>query len=169
MHISSLLTEKKKNNLIIKSTYWLLQKYKPLWLIRISDQSIRNNLIEWLKFINAWFVVISQWEENILVSKNIAIVNWVDDSMLSWFDFVVSDDNIEKISDYLWVWIAPIIIRDNHLSNILKEFNPMKNEWNAYFYDEKNHWSITYSVIRYIENYKFPFDNKNLIKNVISI
>jgi hypothetical protein len=45
----------------------------------------------------------------------------------------------------------------------------MKNEGNSFYYEESNHWSIFYSIVRYMENYKFPFDNKNLIKNVLAV
>ena len=43
----------------------------------------------------------------------------------------------------------------------------MRSEWNAYFYDESNKWSIFSSIVKYMENYTFPFDNKNLVKNVV--
>jgi hypothetical protein len=26
-----------------------------------------------------------------------------------------------------------------------------------------------YAIIRYLENYKFPYDNRNLVKNVVSL
>jgi hypothetical protein len=81
----------------------------------------------------------------------------------------VSDNSISQISDYTSVGVTPIINKNNHLSIILKEFNPMKNEGNTFYYDESNHWCIFYSIVRYMENYKFPFDNKNLIKNVLAI
>ncbi|QFR39289.1 hypothetical protein A9Q91_03570 [Candidatus Gracilibacteria bacterium 28_42_T64] len=162
------MTEKKRNNINIKNKFGLLQKYKPLGLICITNKELRDSLIDGLKFLNAGFVVISDCSKNELISNNIVMTDKVDESIISGFDFVVSDDNIEKVSDFLGAGVAPIIIRENHLSNVLKEFNPMKNEGNAYFYDDSNHWSICYSVVRYMENYKFPFDNKNLVKNIVS-
>ena len=43
----------------------------------------------------------------------------------------------------------------------------MKDEGNAYLYDEDNEWSVFYALARYLENYKISFDNKNLVKNVL--
>ena len=48
------------------------------------------------------------------------------------------------------------------MNSILKEFNPLKNEGNSFHYDELNHWAIFYTIVRYMENYKFPFDKLNL-------
>ena len=45
----------------------------------------------------------------------------------------------------------------------------MKNIWNSYLYDTLNEWSIFYSIVRYLENYKYTYDNKSLIRNVLDI
>jgi hypothetical protein len=45
----------------------------------------------------------------------------------------------------------------------------MKNEGNSYFYDSESKWLVFWAIIRYMENYKFPFDNKNLVKNVLKV
>jgi len=55
------------------------------------------------------------------------------------------------------------------LSALLKEFNPMKGEGNAFIYEKENIWCIFYAFIRYLENSKFPFDNKILVQNVIKL
>jgi hypothetical protein len=76
---------------------------------------------------------------------------------------------VENLSKYLKLWIVPIISANNTLKSVLREFNPMKNEWNAYIFQENNEWHIFYAIARYLENSKFPFDNKNLTKNVIEL
>jgi hypothetical protein len=45
----------------------------------------------------------------------------------------------------------------------------MKSEGNAFLYDMYDEWSIFYALIKYVENTKFPFDNKALIENVYKI
>ena len=70
---------------------------------------------------------------------------------------------------YIEKWITPIVLRKNNISTNLTEFNPLQNEWNSFFYEELNKWSIFYSIVRYMENFKFPFDNKNLVKNVLKV
>jgi hypothetical protein len=69
----------------------------------------------------------------------------------------------------LQAWIVPIISSKNPLNSILKEFNPMRNEWNSYLFEQDDRWAIFYALVRYLENFKFPFDNKNLVKNVLNI
>lgn len=169
MNITTVLAEKKEKAIVLKKKLGLLLKYKPLGLIRLDSADLTNDLIEWLKSLDTGFVVYSKWVETEILSKNVVITGNLDNDVISGFDFVVCDDNIENINLYIEKWITPIINKDNHLTSILKEFNPIKNEGNSFFYDELNKWSIFYSIVRYLENYKFPFDNKNLVKNVLKV
>lgn len=169
MNISATLTEKKSTNAELKKNYGLFQKHKPLGLIKLSNKQMSQELIEWLKVLSAAFVVVIDDSKEEQIAKNVVITHNVDTKTLSGFDFVVWDDEISQISNYTNAWVTPIINRDNHLNTILKEFNPLKNEGNSFHYDELNHWAIFYTIVRYMENYKFPFDNKNLIKNVLSV
>lgn len=167
--MTTIFTEKKENSIKLKKELGLLLKYKPLWLIKITDNSLLNELIEWFKELPIWFIIFSESVNTEILSKNIAITSKLDNNMLSWFDFIVCDNEIELLDLYLKNWVTPIINKNNYLSSILKEFDPLKNDWNTFFYDNMNKYSIFYSIIRYIENYKFPFDNKNLVKNVLKI
>lgn len=169
MNISATLTEKKTTNAELKKNYGLFQKFKPLGLIKLSNKDMTQELIEGLKVLSAGFVVIVEDANEEQVAKNVIITNDVDATSLAWFDFVVWDNELSQISDYTNAGVTPIINKDNHLNSILKEFNPLKNEGNSFHYDELNHWAIFYTIVRYMENYKFPFDNKNLIKNVLSV
>jgi len=169
MNITSVLAEKKENSLKLKRVLWILLKFKPLWLIKLSNVDLSNELIDWLKSLPAGFVVYLKWVDTKIISSNIVIIWSLDNSILSWFDFVVCDNEISNINSYIEKWITPIIIKDNHLQWILNEFNPLQNEWNAFFYEKLNKWDIFYVIVRYMENYKFPFDNKNLVKNILKI
>ena len=169
MNITTVFTEKKENNIKIKKTLGLLLKFKPLWLIKLANIELAWELIEWLKSLPAGFVVYSEWAKTEVISNNLVITWDLSDSFLSGFDFMVCDDDISNISIYVQKWITPIIVRDNHMSSILKEFNPLKNEWNTFYYESMDKWAIFYTIVRYMENYKFPFDNKNLVKNVLKV
>lgn len=169
MSVTTIFSDKNLNSEKIKKSHGILLKYKPLWLIMLADSSITLQLIEWLKTLQAWFVVYSENMEEVKISNNVIITKKIDWLSLSWFDFIICDDEVEHMKKYLEKWVIPIIVRKNHMSSILKEFNPLRNEWNAFFYDELNVWSIFYSTVRYLENFKFPFDNKNLVNNILKI
>jgi hypothetical protein len=66
-------------------------------------------------------------------------------------------------------WVVPIILKDHHITNLLSEFNAKRSQWNSFIFDNNNLCDIYYAVIRYLENYKFPFDNKTLVKNILAI
>lgn len=169
MSISTVFTEKKDNNTKLKRTLGILLKFKPLGLIKLSNNNISEELIEWLKCLPVWFVVYSKWENLKKISNNLVVTWEISNSQVAWFDFIVCDDNIENLNLYLEKGVVPIISKQNHMSSILNEFNPLKNEWNSFFYEEETKWSVFYWLVRYLENYKFPQDNKNLVKNVLKI
>ena len=169
MKITDLLADKKKHWTNLKKSYELLQKHSPLWLIKINNKEVLSELIKWLSTLPAWFIV----ETNLLDSdfdfKNIKIVESVKNDTLAGFDFVLCDSDLDNSNVYFEKWITPLIIKENHLSSILSEFNPLKSEGNAFFYDSMDKWSIFYTIVRYMENFKFPYDNRNLVKNVLDI
>jgi glycogen synthase len=45
----------------------------------------------------------------------------------------------------------------------------MQSEGNGYIFEKNNKWEIFYALTKYLENYKFPYDNRNLVKNVLEI
>ncbi len=170
MSLSQIFTQKKVINKELKQSFWLFQKFKSVGFINLKNKELTKNLIEWLKNLPVAFIVkMKNIEETSKIGDNIIITKNVDEKLLDGFDFVVLSDNMDWINIYLEKAIAPIIIKDNHLGSVLSEFDPIKNEWNAFFYDSENQWSIFYSIARYLENYKFPFDNKNLIKNILEL
>lgn len=165
----TVFAHKKENNLKLKKSLGLLLKYKPLWLIKLTNSDILSGLTECLKVLPAWFVIYTEGVKTEILSKNIVITWDLEDSVLSWFDFLVCDDEITNVNKYIEGWVTPIINRGNHLEKILKEFDPLKNLWNSFIYDESNVYSIFFTIVRYVENYKFPYDNKNLVKNLLKV
>lgn len=169
MKLNNIFSDKKISNEKIKKIIWIPIKYKPLWLVILKNREITEKLIEWLKVLCAWFVIYIENTENKNISDNLFITKKIDNFDLLWYDFIICDNEILNINKYLENWVIPIIIKDSYLNSIFQEFNPMKNDWNAFLYEELNEWQIFYALVRYLENYKFPFDNKNLVENVLKI
>jgi hypothetical protein len=109
------------------------------------------------------------WIKTETLWKNIIATGKIETKELIGFDFILCDEDIKDLNKYLSNWIVPIIPLENPFSSILQEFNPMRNEWNAYIFNKEDKRSIFYAIVRYIENSKFPFDNKNLVKNVLDV
>jgi hypothetical protein len=108
----------------------------------LSNKEIIKDLRDGLLTINAGFVIEVDGVEKEKIGENIAVISSIDESNLPGFDFIICDDEIENIELYLQSGIVPIIQRESHLSSILTEFNPMKNEGNSYFYDSESKWLV---------------------------
>jgi len=167
MLFSELIKEKQKSSNDIRKKYGFSSQNKLVWIVKISDDNINNNLINWLKVLPSDFVVLSKIKcKN---EKNIAFTQKELDLEV-WYDFIICDDYSNFNLDFnLKNWIVPILNKWNHLWALFREFNPFINEWNSFLYSEKNEWSIFYSLIRCLENMKFPQDRKNLVKNVFEM
>lgn len=169
MDLNMVIKEKREKNIELKNRFWLIKKHKALGLIKITDKSIIKDLRDWLLVLPSSFIIDVEWVDLEKLWNNIIATSKIEKSDFIWFDFLICDENIENINNYLEYWVTPIISNNSHISSILKEFDPIKNEGNSYLFSISDKWCIYYSLIRYLENYKFPFDNKNLVKNVLSI
>jgi len=166
MNLSSLLVQKTKYKNILIKELWLLRKNKAIWLIDIHEEKILDNLLEWLSKLPVNFVILTN-KTKYKNTKNLAFINKISTEKKLWFDFIVWDDEIESLENYFKYWVVPIVKKDNYLSSILKEFDAKESSWNSFLYDDLNHYSIFYALIRYLENKKFPYDNKILVKNLV--
>jgi len=165
MTLAKILKEKKENKTKLLKQNNLGNTKLPLGLIKLNWELIDQVLVDALKILPANFIISTEkeFEEN----KNIWYANI--ENLNSWYDFIVCDDCEENIQDLLKKWLVPIIFSKHHISPILKEFNAQKIEWNAFIFDNNQLCDIYYAIIRYLENYKFPYDNKALVKNILSI
>lgn len=162
------MEEKRNQKAIIKSNYKFPSKNKAVWIIILENKEILENLLEWLKVIPSNFIIISGEDiEN--KDKNIIIKKEIKNDLLKWVDFIVADNWVDNLKSYFENGIVPIVKQDNHMSTILEEFDPIKNSWNSYKYTFDSSFDIFYAITRYLENYKFPFDNRNLVKNLMEI
>lgn len=159
---------KKDVQTAIKNKFMFPRDNKFTGLIHLSDTQVLSHLIEGLRFLPVNFVVVSS--QAISVSdSNIAVVKKIDAGHIPGLDFIVCDNECEELGNYLKNGVVPIVIKDNYLSSLLSEFNPMKNEGNSFLYEKYNEWTIFHALSRYMENAKFPFDHRNLVKNVLKI
>ncbi len=168
MTLAQVLKQKKELSLKLKKGFKLPIKNKALGLIQINNKTLLKKLYFWLANLPVDFVVVWDFDKEWIDEqfKNIYITKKVNKANLQAYDFTVIDSEVWKLWEYFENAVVPISPNDNHFSSILKEYQPMKNEGNAYLYDESNEWSIFYAISRYLENYKISFDNKNLVKNV---
>lgn len=161
--------QKREYNTKLKDKYWFLKKDKSIWLVKLSDKNLIKELRDAFINLPSSFIIEIENIETEKLGKNIVATWKIPENYLIGFDFIICDKNISSLKKYLERWITPIISKNNPLKSILKDFDAMKNQWNSFIYEFENKWWIFYSLVRYLENYKFPFDNKNLVKNILDI
>lgn len=168
MPLSELLKEKQTIASNIRKKYKLPAKNKALGLIYIKNEILLDKLSQWLQNLPANFVVVVETTK-ISEHKNIKYINKLPDFWLLGFDFVVWDSQLVQIWNYLKNGVVPVIPRKNSMWSVLSDYNAAKSEGNSFLYELENEWDVFYTIARYLENYKFPYDNKNLVKNVFEV
>jgi len=155
--------KQKKDSLVWKFNF--KPKDKALWLIVLKEKLIDDVLFDALKILPSNFVIVSdkivEWSDNLTFTKDI-IIDW-------WFDFIVCDESEDNLMKFLKDWVVPVIYKNHHISSLLSEFNAKKVEWNAFIFENDALCDIYYAMIRFLENYKFPYDHKALVKNVLDV
>ena len=159
---ATILKQKGEQKLNILEQNWLKDKKLPLGLICIDDSLINNTLLDALKILPANFII----ESNLDFNEKINNISANKNSWDNGFDFIVSTSD-RDITVYMKNWTVPIVWKNHNISKLLNEFNASKVEWNAFLYDNDALCDIYYAIIRYLENFKFPYDNKALVKNVL--
>ena len=166
MEFKQLLVKKTKYKNIIIRELELLRKNKSLWLIDITKTNVLDNLLEWLYRLPVNFVILTN-NKKFKNTKNLHFVDKISLEKKVWFDFIIGDSDIESLEKYFKYWVVPIIHSNNYLSSILKEFDAKESSGNAFLYDNFDSYSVFYALVRYLENKKFPYDNKVLVKNLV--
>lgn len=64
--------------------------------------------------------------------------------------------------------VIPVVPLQQNKDSVWNEFNPMKFEWNAFLFKELNQFQMFASLIRAIENMRYPGDKRMLLQNVQS-
>jgi len=165
--LANILKGKSENKDKLLNQSNLKNKKLPLWFINIDNNLINNTLIDALKILPANFIV---YTNNTELSNfdNICFVEDTKNELNSGFDFLACNNKVDLLS-FMKSWVVPIVSKTNNLWVLLNEFNAVKIEWNSYIFENNSLCDIYYAIIRYLENFKFPYDNKALVKNVINI
>lgn len=149
-----------------KSTFSLPRRSKILIAVHFTNSEMANNILKWLEILPANFIVFWKNIEK-TESKNISYSDSIESFNMKWIDALVCSCDDISLESVMKLWVVPIVNENNYLGKILQEFHPGRAEGNAYIYEKDSYWSAYYALIRYLENHKFPYDNRNLVKNVV--
>lgn len=163
---NSLSSIKQVTKANLKTQYLISKNIPLLWIVAINDIETRNFIIKWLSDIWIWAIVV--WTDEDFSLENIASTPKLNSNVIAWFDFFIYDNEHESVDvvKFMSVGVVPIMPENNTFSWILKAFNPMKFEWNWFFYKKESPYCVFEKVISYCENIKFPEDKRVLLKNV---
>lgn len=170
MEIREIIEEKKKFSNIIKETYGFLKKVKSVGLVVVDEltEEEQLDLIDALKILPSNFLVLGEGDSE--ANKNISFVKELPENLEVGLDFVLTTNSEDDIQNLTSKWVTPITLNENCFEeDTLVEFNPMQTEGNSYLFNNLNKWEIFYALTKYLENFKFPYDNRNLVKNVLEI
>ena len=168
MNISELFAKKTDARDKLKSQFWLPKRSKVLIAVSFSDIQMMNFLIPWLAVLPVNFLVFGK-ENTKFEAKNIKYIDSKDNFDMTWVDALLWSCEDMIIEKEMRLWVVPILNQKNYLGKILSEFEPARWEGNCYLYENDSAWSAYYALVRYIENHNFPYDNRNLVKNVVEV
>ena len=166
MTLSEILAGKTVARDEYKSKLSLPRRSKILVAVHFSDTQITQDILAGLEILPANFIVFGKWLEKI-ESKNISYNDSIENFDMQWIDAIICNCTDISLETAMKKWVVPIVNENNYLGKILQEFHPWRAEGNAYLYEKDSQWSAYYALIRYLENHKFPYDNRNLVKNVV--
>jgi hypothetical protein len=165
--LANILKRKSVNKEILLKENNLKNNKLPIWFINIDSELVDNTLIDALKILPANFIIYSK-KETFSNLDNICFVKELKDEIETGFDFIVCIEDI-KLLGHIKLWIVPIVSKSNNLWSLLTEFNAASVEWNSFIFENDSLCDIYYAIIRYVENFKFSYDNRALVKNVLNV
>lgn len=98
----------------------------------------------------------------------VKLISSIDDLAQEWADAFIADIFMENIPIALLMknGVIPIIPGENPFKKNLTEFNPMKFEWNAFLFEKVDKFQMFATLVRYLENIRYPGDKRVLLQNV---
>jgi len=166
MNFSDIIAQKALSRDEIKWKLNLPKRSKILVWIYFNDSALSSEIISGLSILPANFVIF--WDLNTSEEhKNISYIKELTSTHYNGLDALLCDCSDTKVERIMEEGVVPIINEKNYLWKILTEFHPGRAEGNAYLYEDNSLWAAYYALIRYLENHKFPYDNRNLVKNVL--
>lgn len=98
-------------------------------------------------------------------SLGVVLLHEKSETILAWADAWITDvlDTSIPVDTLLQNVVVPIVSAwDKRFS----DFNPMKFEGNAFLFDTVDEYQMFASLVRYLENVRYPGDKRTLLKNV---
>lgn len=126
----------------------LLKSTRAIVILYVSDQTVQVFLEEAGKSIGV--AIVPDTKENREGADIFITDNWSLAPTKDLFSSVVVPIWPLQWSHEVW----------------LTEFNPMKFEWNAFLFENVDKYQIFASLVRYLENVKYPGDKRTLLKNL---
>jgi len=80
--------------------------------------------------------------------------------------FSQENETIDEVEKALAKGVIPLVANDFPLDYI-ENYNPNLENGNAFVYHKKSVWSVFAAMIRAYENYRFPYDWKNICKAAV--
>ena len=165
MTLSEILAGKTVARDEYKSEYSLPRRSKILIAVHFTESDMTDEVIKGLSILPANFIIF--WKDiKEVEGKNLTYKKSHENFDMQWVDAIICNCNDISLESVMKKWVVPIVNEKNYLGKILQEFHPGRAEGNAYLYEDNSSWSAYYALVRYLENHKFPYDNRNLIKNV---
>jgi hypothetical protein len=146
------ISPKKDIRTAICATYSFPKNTRALALLDIHDAHIRQFILDAAAGIGFSCVV---------YTPDIAR------STYPGYDICILDAHSDiDIQAMVRAQVAPILPVENIYKGILRDFDPMRAEGNAFLYHKNEKYAILEQVLRYLENSKYSADNNILLKNL---
>lgn len=101
-------------------------------------------------------------------SLGIVLLTEKNEVILAGADAWITDtlDESIPVSMLFQQGVVPIVPKENPHKKLFSEFNPMKFEGNAFVFEHADEYQMFASLVRYLENVRYPGDKRTLLKNV---
>lgn len=164
----------------LQKLLWLKVDKKKFVIWNVISLTDKNCTVELLKSVE-WLLEL--WIQFIMTTSAEEKYQWPIEALIEKFPWqiVLSNDTEEWIRDIfaiadIWIFLSfeeglissamsygciPVCINSNN-NQIIQNFNPLLEKWNAFVFDKASQWNIFEAVIRARESYKFPYDWENL-------
>ena len=149
------LTEKNNVDMLQEAVTGLLEQDVIIALVGIGTEKFQNFFEKTAKQNPKKIAIVSDNDEN---KRKLYAAS---DIFLSTCDTSECMGEMEKAMSYGTI---PVTLP----SEIVSDYDATKESGNAFIYKEKSPWNIFAAVIRALENFKFPYDWKNIQANAMN-
>ncbi len=151
------LTEKSGADLLAKILPGIEALGIQLALLGIGTEKYQMILTEFAKE-NDSIVILENTQENMrkLYSASDAMLLLTDDT-----------NGEQALKNMLSYGVVPLAKEDSSI--LLEDYNPNQEKGNSFLFPSYNGWQVFASLVRAIENYRFPYDWKNISREGMKV